>query len=178
MNNENSLTGHKKAAQADNPSKNINRRQFLKISAASTVLGTSALSGNNNPLLTRATMDSASQSKKDFPVIITDKCKRMDQKNTIFARQLWDYDFVKKIESTKQKPTIHADKGWGHLDNALDAAGWAVDNKFASGSENGQPHSLAYTWDEPVRKKKFKFGDSDDASRFQQPGLPKMVHQS
>ncbi|MFQ5721622.1 MAG: reductive dehalogenase [Candidatus Aminicenantales bacterium] len=58
-----------------------------------------------------------------------------------------------------------AEKGWAPLDRALNAAGWALDNKFATGSEGGQPHSQAYEWDEPVRPEKVKFKDPADASK-------------
>lgn len=60
----------------------FDRRQFLKISALATTSG--ALMGT---------------SENRSPIKITDKCQRMDQKNTIFARQLWDHEFVSRNNS-------------------------------------------------------------------------------
>jgi reductive dehalogenase len=129
----------------------LDRRQFLKISALATTSG--ALMG---------------KSENRSPIKITNKCQRMDQKNTVFNRQLWDFEFVKRIESSIDRSSIEAlgkVKGWTPLDEALDAAAWALDHKFASGSEGGQPHSLAYEWDEPVQGKKVKFQNPVDAGR-------------
>ena len=61
----------------------LDRRQFLKLGTLATAPG----------ILMGA-------SKKHNPLKITNKCKRMDQKYTIFARQLWDHEFVKKVESS------------------------------------------------------------------------------
>ena len=129
----------------------FDRRQFLKISALATTSG--ALMGT---------------SENRSPIKITDKCQRMDQKNTIFARQLWDHEFVKRVEASVDRSSMEAlekVKGWSPLDQALDEAAWALDHKFASGSENGQPHSQAYEWDERVRRKKVEFQNAEDTSR-------------
>ena len=152
--------------------KKINRRQFFKagaaVSASGALLGVSALSRDKGALLAKIANTSVAQRLDDFPVKITDKCKRFDQKYTIFARELWDYDLVKKImsiEKARARESVQAEKGWTPLDEALDAAGWALDHKFATGSEGGRPHSQAYEWDEPVREKKVKFKDTADASK-------------
>lgn len=111
---------------------------------------------------------SVSLTLKDNPLRITEACQRMPQKNTVFARQLWDYEFVQKIESSinrKRREEYQNAKGWTQLDEALNEAAWAVDHKFASGSENGQPHSQAYEWDEPARRRKVVFSTTEDASK-------------
>ncbi len=140
----------------------INRRQFLLAGAAT------GLSGALFSLSSSSPTNLSSSIKANFPIKITDKCKRMNQKYTIFNRELWDYELVKKIEeraSPSDQRSKYNEKGWTHLDFALDAAGWAVDHKFAAGSEGGQPQSSAYVWDEPVNRRKFKFKDAKDASQ-------------
>ena len=139
----------------------LDRRQFLKISTLATASG--ALMGTS-----KSFTSPLSHPENRFPVKITDRCKRMDQKNTIFSRQLWDVEFVKRIETSIDRSSIEAlekVKGWTPLDEALNDAAWALDHKFASGSEGGQPHSQAYEWDEPVRRKKVEFQNTEDASR-------------
>ncbi len=150
----------------------MNRRQFMKIGAVATTSGAlMRATGNADPRKNFATNNapfSVSLDVKDNPLRITDKCKRMPQKNTIFARQLWDFDFVQRVESSidRSRREVYLDaKGWTQLDDALDEAAWAVDHKFASGSENGQPHSMAYAWDERVRRQKVDFKDAADASK-------------
>jgi len=149
----------------------INRRQFFKAGVAAGVsgamLGSSAVAKSRDTLL-RETINSGVTIERDnFPVKITDKCQRMEQKYTIFSRQLWDKDFVKRVnkavnwESLKEQQKA---KGWTQLDDALDAAGWAVDHRFATGSEGGQPHSQAYAWDYRINRKKWEFRDAEDAS--------------
>jgi reductive dehalogenase len=148
--------------------KKINRRQFFQTSAAGSIMGATALTANKGKLCADIVRNSVIQEREDFPVVITDKCKRMHQRDTIFCRQLWDHDLVKKVmaieEAAKPKPAKPA-KGWTHLDQALNAAGWAVDNKFAAGSENGQPHSQAYVWDEPAQRRRVEFKDPGDAAK-------------
>jgi reductive dehalogenase len=151
---------------------NLSRREFLKagtaLSSSGIALGTSALSENKGALLTDLAKKSASRSAGYFPSLITDKCKRMNQKFTIFARQLWDKDLMKKImpiEEAVDRKAMERVSGWTPLDQALNEAAWSVDHKFATGSEGGQPHSQAYQWDEPVRKRKVLFKDQEDASR-------------
>jgi epoxyqueuosine reductase len=149
----------------------MNRQQFIKIGAVTTASG--ALFGKTishrerQKLLTNIIRSSESFSPREFPIKITDKCKRMPQKNTIFARQLWDHEFVQRIESSidlSAHDELRKIQGWTQLDEALNEAAWAVDHKFASESENGQPHSLAYEWDERVRRQKVAFRDKSDAS--------------
>lgn len=138
----------------------INRRQFLLTGAATGLSG--AILGFSSPA------NLSSSIRANFPIRITDKCQRMNQKYTIFARELWDYDLIRKIEkaaSQSERRVKLNDHGWTHLDYALSAASWAVDHKFAPDSENGQPHSPAYVWDEPTRPKKFIFKDAKDASQ-------------
>ena len=70
----------------------------------------------------------------------------MPQKNTIFARKHCDFEFIKRFEYSHDRARqeeFKDAKGWTQLDEALDEAAWAVDHKFASGSEGGQPHSMA-----------------------------------
>ncbi len=150
----------------------MNRRQFMKIGAAATASGTlMSVTGHAAPsknLATKTASPSVSLGTKDNPLRITDKCKRMPQKNTIFSRQLWDFEFVQKVESSVDRSSLdelRKTKGWTQLDEALDEAAWAVDHKFASGSEGGQPHSMAYAWDEHVRRQKVTFKDAADASK-------------
>ena len=117
----------------------LDRRQFLKISTLATASG--ALMGTS-----KSFTSPLSHPENRFPVKITDRCKRMDQKNTIFSRHLWDVEFVKRIETSIDRSSIEAlekVKGWTPLDEALNNAAWALDHKFASGSEGGQPHSQA-----------------------------------
>jgi len=163
-----------KATAMSHKSKRIklNRRQFMKLGAVATASGAlMSATGNADPSKNLATNNapfSVSLDVKDYPLRITDKCKRMPQKNTIFARQLWDFEFLQKIESSidRSRQEEYQDaKGWTQLDDALDEAAWAVDHKFASGSENGQPHSMAYAWDERVRRQKVDFKDAADASK-------------
>jgi len=142
--------------------KKLNRRQFLLGGTAAGFSGAVlTLSASSPPIL-------SSPSKARFPIEITDKCKRMNQKYTIFNRQLWDYELINKIEeaASKSERTSKLNQhGWSQLDYALSEAGWTVDNKFAPGSEGGQPQTPAYDWDEPVNPKKFKFKDAKDASK-------------
>jgi epoxyqueuosine reductase len=150
----------------------FNRRQFMKLGAAATASGAMmSVTGQANPRIISAANNapvSVSLDLKDNPLRITDKCKRMPQKNTIFARQLWDFEFLQKIESSidrSRQEEYQNSKGWTQLDEALDEAAWSVDHKFASGSEGGQPHSMAYAWDERVRRQKVTFVDAADASK-------------
>ena len=138
----------------------INRRQFLLAGAATSLSGALYGFSGSSP------SNLSSSIKPNFPVKITDKCQRMNQKYTIFNRSLWDEDLINKIEKAASKSEKKFnEKGWTQLDFALDAAGWAVDHKFATGSEGGQPQSPAYVWDEPVSRRKFKFKDEKDASQ-------------
>ena len=141
--------------------KEINRRQFFKTGAvvgtAGALLG-SAAAFKKKEILIQAVRESTAKIWNKFPALITDKCERMDQKNTVFCRQLWDRDFVKKIteasginDSENREPL----SGWTQLEDALNAAGWAVDHQFAPGIENGQPHTQAYSWVEPSSRRKF-----------------------
>jgi len=156
----------------NNKEKKMNRRQFIKIGAVATasgaLIGQAGLSDEKENFLNKIVNSPFNHGHKEFPIKITDKCQRMEQKYTIFARHLWDHEFVSRIESSIDSSSIEAlekIKGWSPLDEALDGAAWALDHKFASGSENGQPHSLAYEWDEPTRRKKVKFRDPEDASK-------------
>jgi epoxyqueuosine reductase len=163
----------KKIAETEQSgTKRMNRRQFMRMGAVATASGAlMSATGNADPnknLAAKSTSSSVSLDLKDNPLRITDKCKRMPQKNTIFARQLWDFEFLQRIESSidQSRREVYQDaKGWTQLDEALDEAAWAVDHKFASGSENGQPHSMAYTWNEPARRRKVTFLDAADASK-------------
>ena len=150
----------------------LNRRQFMKLGAAATASGAlMSATGHADPSIKAAANSapfSVSLDLKDNPLRIIDKCKRMPQKNTIFARQLWDFEFLQRIESSidRSRQEEYQDaKGWTQLDEALDEAAWSVDHKFASGSENGQPHSMAYAWNEPARRRKVTFLDAADASK-------------
>ncbi|NOR15797.1 MAG: reductive dehalogenase [Candidatus Aminicenantes bacterium] len=133
----------------------LSRRNFLKIGAAT---GASASVLGAAPV----------QIWKEHPVRITEKCQRMEQKYTGFCRELWDQEFVERImlvEKKVDRAALQKTDGWTALDRALNAAGWALDHKFASGSENGQPHSQAYAWDERARRQKVEFSDAQDAAR-------------
>jgi epoxyqueuosine reductase len=150
----------------------LKRRQFMKLGAAATAAGAlMSAKGYVQPrenFVSKIAPVSVALDLKDNPLRITDKCKRMPQKNTIFARQLWDFELMQRIESSidqKRREEYRDAKGWTQLDEALNEAGWAVDNKFASGSENGQPHSQAYEWDEPARRRKVEFLNTKDASK-------------
>ncbi|MGD9346560.1 MAG: reductive dehalogenase [Candidatus Aminicenantes bacterium] len=150
----------------------LNRRQFIKLGAVTTASGAlMGATGHSDPrknIFSKNEPLSVSLTLKDNPLRITEACQRMPQKNTVFARQLWDYEFVQKIESSinrKRREEYQNAKGWTQLDEALNEAAWAVDHKFASGSENGQPHSQAYEWDEPARRRKVVFSTTEDASK-------------
>jgi reductive dehalogenase len=156
----------------DNKEKKMNRRQFIKIGSVATasgaLLGQAGFSGNKENFLNIIANSPVSHGHKEFPIKITDKCQRMEQKYTIFSRQLWDHELVSRIEASidsSSREALEKVKGWTPLDEALNGAAWALDHKFASGSESGQPHSLAYEWDEPTRRKKVKFHDPEDASK-------------
>lgn len=150
----------------------INRRQFLKIgagaSASASLLGASAMAANKNKLLMEVARTSATQTLQDFPVEITDKCQQMPQKNTVFCRQLWDIPFTEKIRAAAKSvdwQTLSKTHGWTALDEALNAAGWAMDHAYSPGSANGQPHTPAYAWDYSVRRKKVEFENPADAAK-------------
>lgn len=150
----------------------LNRRQFLKataaVGAAGTVLASSLISGCKEKLTDEIKKISRKKGMENFPMVLTEKCKPMDQKNTIFCRELWDHDFVKRIESeaaASRVPLSQREKGWRQLDRALNAAGWALDHKFATGSENGQPMSPAYDWNGPVADRKYQFKNPEDAAK-------------
>ncbi len=150
----------------------INRRQFVKTGAAIGVAGmtleVSQSSVKNRSNFTKLVHDYAAGMQDEFPAIITDKCRRMNQKNTVFCRSLWDQELVKKVMAAKKVMDNQSQEevsGWTPLDQALYAAGWAIDHKFATGSEGGQPHSQAYAWDEPVYKKKFVFKSPEDTAK-------------
>jgi len=122
----------------------MNRRQFMKMGAVATASGAlmSAIghTDHNKNLPTKIAPSSVSLDIKDNPLRITDRCKRMPQKNTIFSRQLWDFEFVQRIESSidsSSRDELGKTNGWTQLDDALNEAAWAVDHKFASGSESG-----------------------------------------
>lgn len=150
----------------------LNRRQFFKVGAAvgatSAVFGMSTLSGNNGKLLAEVAKASIIKRMDDFPVIITDKCKQMDQKNTIFCRRLWDQELIRKLESIDKIPGkeyMRKEKGWTPLDDALERASWALNSRFATGSPSGQPHSQAYEWEGRLGTEKIEFKDPEDASK-------------
>jgi hypothetical protein len=65
----------------------------------------------------------------------------------------------------RRVPLSKREKGWRQLDRALNAAGWALDHKFATGSENGQPMSPAYDWNGPVADRKYQFKNPGDAAK-------------
>jgi len=160
-----------KEPQSPSRSHRLSRRNFLKIGAATgataSALGAAALAGEKSESLATMAGKSTVQVQEEYPVQITEKCRRMDQKNTGFCRELWDKEFVERIMQVEEKVDRDAQdttSGWTPLDQALNAAGWALDHKFASGSENGQPHSQAYTWDERVRRRKVEFTDTQDAA--------------
>lgn len=150
----------------------ISRRQFVRAGVAAGVsgaaLGTSLLSKSKENILVKRVQSALVTERAHFPVKITDKCRRMEQKYTIFARELWDRELIDKITSSVDRERMQEQQkaeGWTQLERALNEAGWAVDHKFATGSENGQPHSMAYMWDYPVSRRSYPFQDPEDASQ-------------
>ena len=78
----------------------ISRRQFFQtgaaVGAAGALLG-GAAACKKEEVLALAVRKSSAKIWQKFPAVITDKCTRMEQKNTVFCRQVWDQDFVKRI---------------------------------------------------------------------------------
>jgi hypothetical protein len=76
----------------------LNRRQFMKLGAVTTASGAlmsaTGYANSNKNKISYSAQTPASLNIEDNPLRITDKCKRMPQKNTIFARQLWDFEFL------------------------------------------------------------------------------------
>lgn len=150
----------------------ISRRQFFKIGAgisgSAAMLGASAWAGRKNELLIEAARQSAIKTMQDFPVVISDKCHQMHQKNTVFCRQLWDTAFIKKMRSAANGvdwKTLGSTSGWTPLDEALNTAAWALEHTLSPGSASGQPQTQAYVWDKPVRRNKVEFIDEEDAAK-------------
>jgi reductive dehalogenase len=150
----------------------FSRRNFLKMGAvtgaAASALGATALSGTSSRIPGDGADQATFKTWEDYPVQITSDCKQMEQKYTAFCRELWDKEFVGRvmqIEKKVDRAALAKTSGWTPLDRALNAAGWALDHTFASGSENGQPHSQAYAWDLRARPQKVEFPDPQDAAR-------------
>ncbi len=104
----------------------LNRRQFMTVSAMATASGALMSATGHSDLCNdfdiKITPSSVSLDIKDNPLRITERCKRMPQKNTIFARQLWDFEFAQRIESSidrSARDELRKNKGWRQLDEAL-----------------------------------------------------------
>lgn len=158
--------------QKNDKGEELNRRQFIQVGTAfgttGIALGLSTLSEKKREIFTKIARASSVKEKDEFPVTITDTCKQMNQKYTIFSRMLWDEElFLKMKERGKvsDRESMENERGWTPLDRALSAAGWAIDHRFSTESENGQPNSPTYEWEGPVNRKRVKFKNSEDASQ-------------
>jgi len=69
------------------------RRRFLRFASLAAASGTLMGVEKSPPV-------PAIRREGCFPVEISEGCRRMDQKNTIFCRLLWDRELVQKIEAS------------------------------------------------------------------------------
>ncbi|MCK5608135.1 hypothetical protein KAR91_40010, partial [Candidatus Pacearchaeota archaeon] len=83
----------------------MSRRKFFEVSAvagaAGAAAGVSAPSGiaQESPIDIDNVLPAKEREK--FPVVVTDKCKQMDHKYTVFSRMAWDKSL--QIESLGRK---------------------------------------------------------------------------
>jgi len=160
----------KKIEKKDN--NKISRRKFFKVSAAA---GTAGAAIGISVFPERAEEYSKDINKilpvkerENFPVLITNECKRMDHKNTAFIRQMWDFQFKKELTQVRETKDDHIKKsppGWTQLDQALDQAAWAVDGAIAGMSAFGVPQSQAYQWDGDISRNRYFFKNKEDAAK-------------
>jgi len=167
--------------------KRISRRKFIKLGASagvtSAALGASALTEKSEetqgvPLDLDQILPA--KEREEFPVLITDQCKRMDHKYTVFCRQMWDDSLMETMEdgppdegeSMGEGPPGErggerqkAPPGWTQLDNALGGAGWSINGAIAGGSAFGMPQSRAYQWDGRVSRERYVFESPEDAAK-------------
>ena len=155
--------------------KGISRRTFMTVGASAGVLGAAlgALAFTAKPEEAEGVpldLDQIlpAQEREDFPVLITDQCKRMDHKNTVFVRQMWDDSLLEGL--TDRSPdegegTEDIPPGWTQLDQALDGAAWSIDGAMSGGSAFGMPQSQAYRWEGRVSRDRYAFESPEDAAK-------------
>ncbi len=151
----------------------ISRRKFFKISAAAgtagAAIGISVLPRGEENFSKDINKILPAKERERFPVLVTDKCKRMDHKNTVFIRQMWDLPLSKEIRNARESEKSYGKEssppGWSQLDQALDEAAWAIDGLIAGMSAFGVPQTQAYQWDGDVSQDRFKFKNPEDAAK-------------
>jgi len=153
----------------------VSRRKFLKLGTSAGVtaaaLGRSALlEAHDAPQPNHLSLDKIfpAREHENFPVLITDACKRMDHKNTVFIRQMWDESLVDDLRQSgtgKNEQKKEPQPGWTQLDQALDEAAWSVNGAMADGSPFGVPQSQAYEWEGEISRQRYVFNNPRDAAK-------------
>lgn len=146
----------------------ISRRKFFGVSAVAGAAGAttavSAVSGSAEESAVDIDKVLPAKEREAFPVLVTDKCKQMDHKYTVFSRMVWDKSLqVERLG--RQEGDKEPVPGWTQLDEALEQAGWTIDSTIAPGSCVGIPNSMAYKWEGRVNRSQYEFGSPEDAAR-------------
>jgi len=148
--------------------KRISRRKFFGVSAVAGAAGAtttvSAVSGSAEESSVDIDKVLPAKEREGFPVLVTDKCKQMDHKYTVFSRMVWDKSLqVERLG--RQRGDKEPPPGWTQLDEALDNAGWAINSTIAGGSTSGIPNTTAYRWEGRVHPGKYEFKSPEDAAK-------------
>ena len=146
----------------------ISRRKFFEVSAVAGAAGAAAGVSAPSGIAQESSVDIdnvlPAKERETFPVLVTDKCKQMDHKYTVFSRMAWDKSL--QLESLGRKEgDEEPPAGWTQLDEALDGAGWTINDTIADGSASGIPHSTAYRWEGRVHPRQYEFENPEDAAK-------------
>ncbi len=154
------------------PENKISRRKFFEVGAVAGAAGAAAGVSAPPGIAQESSIDIDKvlpvKEREEFPVLVTDKCKQMDHKYTVFSRMRWDKSLQVGDEmnpSEEERIDKGAPSGWTQLDTALEGAGWTIDSTIAEGSCVGIPNSMAYRWKGRVHPNRYKFKSPEDAAK-------------
>jgi reductive dehalogenase len=162
----------------------FNRRDFLKVGSLSGVLaatgGVQLIRQQNDVAeagfrsLGRRTYDAIDEIYEIDP-----DYQRMDQKNTMFSRAVWDapsalpqglfLSFFAKFQKMAPTPQ-EGEPGYAQFDHALDIAAWAGHdigaNLSAAGLRNAGPLQEWDRFSNPTEKRRYQFENKDEAAKI------------
>lgn len=172
--------------EQNNKKSKINRRDFLKMSSM-TAAGTALLGASiatASQVKKEGTRKLFSLSKRQYDTIddvyeISPNYQRMDQKNTIFSRGVWDRPLCEPegvflsffAKWTRLIPnSMDGEPGFSTLEHALDLASWASVDYGAELSSGGiRSKGVLNDWNiyaNPKTPKKHRFKDKVEAARY------------
>jgi len=157
--------------------KRLDRRQFIKIGSAGTVLGAIGIAGVPTDMIAGAMADDTKgsnlQRSTDFPVKISDSYQPFAQKNTVFSRAVDNSHptLGPQIRAFERYECDNSKPGYTRLDWALHHGTWAVEHRATPGSKFGLPNSGWYGWQQKTKAERDSFLDLnyvyDDKYQFQ-----------